>query len=259
MDNNSFRAISKILILAGLLQGLTACGGTKMLKEPEPLVATESLATAADQSLAVTLDWIIVRDGPGTWAKNVDWDEYLIQVQNRGDDSLQITNIAVVDSLGTRIEAGETRKQLVKSTRKTKRRYKGEGLNVNAGAGAGTLMVTGAVTAATAVSLGSAAVYGGTAVAGAAAAGLVLAPALAVGGVFRAVNNSKVGNQIESRKTLLPLPLHDDTEKGLHVFFPLAPSPRQIEITYVDSLGTHTLIVDTQVALEGLHLAKEAE
>ncbi len=259
MDNRSFGATSRFLILAGILQGLTACGGTKMLKEPEPLVATQSIASAADQGLSVTLDWIIVRDGPGTWAKNVDWDEYIIQVQNRGNGSLEITDIAVLDSLGAQIGPGESRKQLVKGTRETKRRYKGEGLTVNAGAGATTLMMTGAVTYATAMSVGSAAMLGSSAMAGAAVTGLALAPVLAVGGVFRAVNNSKVGNQIESRQTLLPIPLHDDREKGLHVFFPLTPSPRQIEVTYIDALGTHTLIVDTQAALDGLHLAKEAE
>ena len=32
---------------------------------------------------AAALDWIIVRDGPGTWAKNVDWDEYLIRVHTK--------------------------------------------------------------------------------------------------------------------------------------------------------------------------------
>jgi hypothetical protein len=50
--------------------------------------------------------------------------------------------------------------------------------------------------------------------------------------------------------------LQEEEEKSLDVFFPLTPSPRQVEITYADSQGDHTLIIDTHAALEGLHLAQ---
>ncbi len=255
--------MKKILVQSGillLLLALSGCGGTKVLKESEPLVVTQSLATASDQRLAATLDWVIVRDGPGTWAKNVDWDEYLIRVQNLSDDSIRVTNITVLDSVGTLVETRENRKQLVKGTKKTKRRYKGEGLKVKAGASTGALVVAGAVTAAvtaaaiTSAGLGLAATGG--AAAGVATAGLILLPVLAVGSVFRGVNNSKVNKQIESRQTLLPVVLQEEEEKSLDIFFPLAPSPRQIEITYANSQGDHTLIIDTHVALDGLHLVQ---
>ena len=245
---------STLMIVAVAL--LAGCGGAKVLKEPEPLLVKQSLSTASNQTLSVTLDWVIFRDGPGTWAKNVDWDEYLIRVQNLSGESLQVTNITVVDSLGTQVEPGQNRKQLVKGTKQTKRRYKGEGLKVKAGVSAGTLLAAGAVTAATAMSVGAAAVYGSSAVAAGAAAGLLLVPVLAVGGVFRGVNNSKVNNQIEARQTLMPVTLQKEEEKGLHIFFPVSPSPQQIEITYSDSRGEHTLIVETEDVLEGLHLVQ---
>ena len=92
------------------------------------MVVTQALATNSDQRISAALDWVIFRDGPGTWAKNADWDEYLIRVRNLDDDSFQLTNIIVVDSLGTRIEPRQNRKQLVKGRKETKRRYKGEGL-----------------------------------------------------------------------------------------------------------------------------------
>ena len=81
-------------------------------------------------------------------------------------------------------------------------------------------------------------------------------PVLAVGGVFRGINNSKVNDQIESRQTLLPIVLEEKEEKNLVLFFPLAPSPRQIELTFVDSRGEHKLIIDTRTSLEGLHLVQ---
>jgi hypothetical protein len=258
-------AMKKLLFPAGvvlLFISLFGCGGTKVLKEPEPLVVTQPLATALDQRLQVTLGWVIVRDGPGTWAKNADWDEYLINVRNVSGDSLQVSKITIVDSLDTRVESGATRRQLVKGTKEAKRRYKGEGLTVKAGAGTSTLMVGGVAAAAGAAGVvalagGPLAMGGGAAVA---ATGLVLAaPVLVVGGVFRGVNNSKVNKQIEYRQTPLPVVLQKEEEKSLDIFFPLAPSARQVEITYADSQGGHTLIVDTHVALEGLHLVQATE
>ena len=242
-----------ISIVTALL--LSGCGGAKVLKEPESLVVTQSLAAASDQRLAATLDWVIIRDGPGTWSRNVDWDEYLIRVQNLSNDSIRVMSITVLDSLGTRIQTRENRKQLVKGSKETKRRFKDEGLEVKAGASAGMLVTGAAVAGATSVALVAAApltISGGAAAV--AAGGIVLLPVLAVGGVFRGVNNSKVNKQIESRQTLLPIALQREEEKSLDIFFPLTPSPRQIEFTYVDSRGDHTLIIDTHTALEGLHL-----
>lgn len=247
------------LAVAVLVLSLSGCGGAKVLKEPEPLEITQSLAAASDQRFAATLDWVIVRDGPGSWAKNVDWDEYMIRVRNLNGEPIQLTSINVTDSLGTRVEMGASRKQLVKGTKKTKRRYKNEGLTIKAGAGAGTLVAVGAATAVTAMSVGAAAVYGSAAVAGMAVTGLVLAPVLAVGGVFRGVNNSRVSDQIEVRQAQFPVTLQNDDEKGLNVFFPLAPSPRKIELTYVDSQGKYILVIDTETALAGLHLAQPQE
>ena len=250
-----------------LLIALSGCGGSKVLKEPEPLVVTQSLATASDQRLAATLDWVIVRDGPGTWAKNVDWDEYLIRVQNLSDEPIRVTNVAVLDSLGTRIEIGGNRRQLIDGTKETTHRYTDEGLKVEAGVGGGTIAVAGvAVFAATTV-VGTSAVIaalGGSSAAvgavGATAAVLpavvIVAPALIVGGIVRSMNNSAVNKQIESQQTLLPAVLLAGQGQNLDLFFPLAPSPRQLQFTYVDSQGEHTLSVDIRAALNGLHLTR---
>jgi len=253
--------MKKLLFQSSVLMlqiALSGCGGSKVLKEPEPRVVTQSLATASDQRLAATLDWVIVRDGPGTWAKNVDWDEYLIRVQNLSDEPIRVTNVAVLDSLGTRIEIGGSRRQLIDGTKETTRRYTDEGLKVEAGVGGGTIAVAGvAVFAASGAVAMSALAGSATALgaAGAAAAGVVLvAPALIVGGIVRGINNSAVNKHIESQQTLLPAVLLAGQGQNLDLFFPLAPSPRQLQFTYVDSQGEHTLSVDTRAVLDGLHL-----
>ncbi len=92
-----------------LLVALGGCGGTKVLKEPRPIKTTQALATVSDHRITAMLDWVIVRDGPGTWAKNSDWDEYLLRVSNRSDQPIRVTRLTVVDSLNTRIEPRSTR------------------------------------------------------------------------------------------------------------------------------------------------------
>ena len=87
--------------------------------------------------------------------------------------------------------ARAARNQLEKGIRKTKRRYKGRGIDSKSGCGPGTLMAAGAIAAATAMSVGAGAAYRSAA--------------------------------------------------------------------FVDSRGDHILVVDTQTALDGLHLVQAAE
>jgi hypothetical protein len=243
---------------------VSACGGTKVLKEPQPIQTTQPLAIASDQRVAVTLDWVIVRDGPGTWAKNADWDEYLLSVSNLSDLPIQVASVTVIDSLDTRVEPQPGRKRLTQASRQSARRYKKSGMRVKAGRGAGTMLVAGAAVTAVGVGAASVAAYGaGVGAAGgtAAAAGglLLLGPALAVGGVVRGVRNSAVNTQIEQRQTTLPLEINAGAELALDVFFPLAPSPSVVEVIYTDANGEYSLVVDTSVALQGLHLDSVGE
>lgn len=253
------RGSGRALVALAILAVLGGCGGTKVLKEAQPLVAQEPLAVAADTRLSATLDWVIVRDGPGTWAKNADWDEYLVSIRNETGKTIAITAISVVDSGEHRHESIANRKQLVKASRKTARRYKGEGVEVKAGVGGGALLLTGVLSANVGMGAGAAAVYGSTAAAGAAAGALVLAPVLVVGGVVRGVNNGKVSNEIERRQTPLPLQLEPGTAQSIDLFFPIAPSPLELRIDYADAAGEHTLVIDTLEALDGLHLAAEED
>ncbi len=258
-----FGLIAAALLCASVIAG---CGGTKVLKEALPVQTTQALATASDTQITATLDWVIVRDGPGTWAKNADWDEYLISVKNLSTQPFQISSVTVVDSLETKISPESGRKALVKGSKKTAKRYKNSGITVKAGRGAGTMLVAGA--AVTAVGMGvaygaasAAVVSGATVGAGAAAAsGLVLlGPALAVGGIVRGVNNSKVNTQIEQRQTILPFDVPAGEELNLDVFFPLAPSPGLVEITYTSADGEQQIVIDTRKALSNLHIKEPEE
>ncbi len=249
-----------LTLLAACSAILCGCGGgTKLLKEEQPITATKPLAEASDERVDLALEWIIVRDGPGTWARNADWDEYLLRIVNRSDAGVVIEGITVFDSLDTALTPFNRRKDLVKASKLTARRYRDEGIKVKAGQGAGGLLVTGAAVtvvgagAATASAMG-AIMSGTTATAGAAGGLLILGPVIAVGGVMRGMNNSSVNSAIGERHTPLPKTIDAGDTQILDIFFPIAPSPQRIEVRYSDTTGSHQITLDTSDAVGGLHL-----
>jgi hypothetical protein len=237
---------------------LFGCGGNKILKEPQSLELQGPLAVGADSRLVVAFDWVIVRDGPGTWSKNADWDEYYFRVKNVSSEEITINSIVVFDSLETMIQSSSKRKELIKGSKLASKRYDDEGVTVQAGLGGGALVAVGGATAAAGVSVLSATMAGAAGAAGAVGV-LVAAPVLVVGGMLRGVNNSKVSREIENRSTHLPLVLSEDSEVALDVFFPLSPSPVRIEFSYSGNEADYLLTIDTAEALDGLHLVRAEE
>lgn len=263
MEKRDTRTQKSKLIANGLLLSaallMSACGGSKILKESKPLELKGPLAVETDGNLAATLDWVIVRDGPGTWSKNADWDEYLLHIHSLSDADVTIERIVIHDSLGMLIQSNSNRKQLIKGSRAATRRYKAQGLKVKAGLGGSGLVAAGGASYVAGMSLGAAALggTGAAATAGAVAVGaIVAAPVLVVGGIIRGANNSKVAAEIEGRHTVLPLTMAADGETALDIFFPISPSPKAIGIQYSQSGAMRVLTIDTAETLNGLHLLK---
>jgi len=90
--------------------------------------------------------------------------------------------------------------------------------------------------------------------AGVAVGALVLAPVLIVGGVIQSKNKDSVAREMAGRHTPLPVDISPGELQSLTVFFPLAPSPRQLEIAYRDSRTEYKIVIDTRTILQGLHL-----
>lgn len=245
---------------------VAACGGTKLVKNAPPPPSNQAIAASEDGQLAATLDWVIVRNGPGAWARNGDWDEYLLHVRNTSDRPLLITSVTVTDSVGHRAVPLSKRKALVKASKQTARRYRDMDIRIKAGRGGGTLIASGV--GATTLGVGAAyaeaagALMGGSAAsgAGAVASGLMLGGPVLVGlGVVRIVRNAKVDNRIQARHSPLPLEVPAGAEAALDVFFPISPSPAQLELTYDGGAGVQSLVLDTRQSLAGLHLPAAVE
>lgn len=250
--------LAHILAVGLIALGLSACGGgTRLIKNaPPPPEQATALAVASDATLSAQLQWVIVRDGPGTWARNADWDEYLIAVQNTSAAPIQITGVVLFDSMDQSNATSASRTALVDASRVNARRYKDSGLKVSAGRGRGLALVAGGAGVTTAgVGLAYASLWGGAGSSGAAAAGgLILAgPALVTMAIVRGVRKGAVTDRIKQRSTVFPLAINAGQSLPLDVFFPLSPAPRRIEIQYTDATGARVLSIDTSKALDGLH------
>ena len=248
--------------LAGLLVclALSACSsGAKVRKEERALTVAHPITSGNSPHAEAYLDWVIVRNGPGSWADDADWDEYLMRIKNTSNQSMRVTSVAVHDSLHNPVETVGVRPELVKGSRRTIRRYDDENLQVEAGVGGTALIAAGsasyvaATATATAVITGSAAATTATAT-GAVVGAFVVAPILVISGSLQNARDAKVAEIINERQTSLPLILAPGESKQVHFFFPLAPSPRKLEIVYQTAGNAHPLVVDTREALRGLHI-----
>jgi hypothetical protein len=255
----------RILYIFAISFSLVSCGGgAKVLKDPQDIEITKPIVSAENRVITVELDWIIVSNGPGSWAKNAYWDEYLISVHNPQSQPLSITSVAVYDSKGYENVPLSNRKKLVESSKKTIRRYKESDIDVSPGMGAGQLLATGGAVTVTGVGLvyaaaSTAAPYGGastgaTAV-GLAGVGMVLAaPVVAVVAVKRATDNKKVNEEIKHRRSTFPFDVDAATTSRLHLFYPVVVSPSHIVISYEIDGKSHELTLNTFKELMGLHL-----
>jgi hypothetical protein len=258
MDNHSSQSTLFLLVL---FLFLSSCGGTKLIKAKhiENTDLQPLLISIRDENVEVSLYWILVNKGPKSWAKRSYWDEYILQVKNLSNQDIRITNIHLIDFLNTAVFPQENRSDLKSESKKVVRRFKKAGIKIKYGTNskvllnsfAGVTIVAGAsISAAGPVALVSAT---GT---GIAAAAIVATPLMAIGGIMRMVNNSKVNNEIQKRKSTLPLDVPAMNQQIVDLFFPVSPAVQQIVISYSIGIEEHQLRLDIKQQTENLHIVK---
>ena len=139
-----------------------------------------------------------------------------------------------------------------------KNRFNKAGIKVELGKGS-TKMLSGSLTSiAVGAGLGAGIASGGSVAfsAGtlttAGGAVVVAVPAVAIGGIIKVVNNSKVNNKIQERQNLLPQALVKGSNI-LNIFYPAIPSPSLITIKYLFSSKEHQLKIVLSEKFKGLH------
>jgi len=254
------------LHVAVLLMALTlsACGA-KIVKNAPPPPADQVLAEAGTPHLQAQLTWVLVSEGPGAWAEEAVWDEYLVRVHNTSLAPVEISTVVVEDSLGHATATLESRPDLIRASKQTAKRYKAQGVSVYAGMGGASMGALGLASTAAGVAYASTLSLGlmgsaasSSAAIGAAAGLMVVGPVLGSIGIVRAVRAHKMDNRIHARRTALPATVEPGAEMLLDLFFPITPGPNKLSITYRQAGAEYRAEIDTRQALAGLHLPPPA-
>ena len=248
------------IIFFGCLFAIYGCaGGSKILKEPESFEPKQPIGLWSDSVIAVALDWIVVRDGPGTWATNANWDQYIFRIENLSGSTVSITNVHLVDLMGRKVTMLADRKELLAASKSTVNQYKDIELKVQEGAGSATMtaaVVGGTVVGGTAALMGSIGTMLG--VGGGAAlttGGLIVVAAAPVILLSQMSARGAVDRKIKALHSKLPQGITQGKSQRFDLFFPISPSPQKVVVEYVDAAGLNTSIeLDTSVGLNGLHL-----
>jgi len=244
------------LIVVLVVSLAAACGGAKLIKDPVEAVPSRPLAEVRNGRLAVSLDWVVITNGPGSWAENAYWDEYQLTVTNHASGTLSVTGAVIYDSLGRRLDSDDDRNRLLAASRETAEHYEDEDIQVIAGAsGKGLALASGATFAAGSV-LGMAVLTGSAAVgaAGVAVGAIAAAPFLALGALAKGTSERRIARELRNRSSELPFRIGPGESRKLDIFFPIAPSPTKLEFAIHHDRGADLVLLDTTELLSGLHL-----
>ena len=233
---------------------IAGCAGPSLLDSQRAIESTKPLAEASDERVHVSIENVIVRNGAGSWARDAEWDEYLIKVRSLSGEPLEVREVVLFDALDQRVEARTDRSGLTDGTREIERRYGESGRLVRIRGGNG--WVAAGVTSAgvaTAIGLSAPAGFAGMAMAAAAASAVVsVGAAFVAAGVVRAVKNARVDNEIQRRRSVLPVALSRGAEATVDLFFPITPLSTRAQVVYADLESEHRVDISTGALLAAL-------
>lgn len=244
-----------LFIVVSSLLLLTACGGPRLNRKHQPPVEVNPILVADFDAFNIQINQLLIRNGQYTWAKDANWDEYILQIATLSNTPIVFENILLIDAFGDQVTSLNERRELNKATRNSKRKYKNHGYKIKFGAGS-THMTTASLSGALGAGLaaGTVTTTGSIGTLTGAGVGVAVAvPALVITGVVKIVNNSKVNNFINKRYTALPITLHSEV-KIVDLFYPATPVPQTLRIDYQMKGNFYQAEVDLTVLLADLHL-----
>lgn len=86
------------LVFACALLGACAAPTSRMLPQPAAVPALEWVATAPDGT-RLAVRQLIVRNSAGSWVRDADWDEYVLEVENHAAEPLTIERLEIEGTL----------------------------------------------------------------------------------------------------------------------------------------------------------------
>jgi hypothetical protein len=124
------RLLSRVGCIFPLCALLGACASSRLLKNPWPPTETDVDWTAsAPERLTVEVHQLIFRNSGGSWARDANWDEYVLTIKNDSTDSVDIQGINLYsDKLPAPAESSTSREQLDARSNRNLRTLKDVGI-----------------------------------------------------------------------------------------------------------------------------------
>ena len=246
----------KVVLLVFWFIVLLGCGGPRINTKPQELSDHGAMTVLADPHMEISLNHILYRNSPGSWAKDANWDEYILSVKSREfPNDITIVGIYIEDLMGVRHANETTRKELNQSTRAIKKKYKKAGYKIKIGAGSTHASVAGvSVAIGSGVAAGAVTATGSIGTLTSVGVGAAVAvPALVISGVTKLVYNARVSKRIQERQTALPTKVNSGP-KYIDLLFPAVPLPQKLIISYTHQTVPHQMELDLTQVTKGLHI-----
>jgi hypothetical protein len=229
---------------------LTACISPKY-KQADKNQAPVPLNVMFPSSALEASLYTEISDGePGSWKREAFWDEYVVTVQNHGDQALNVTSVTLTDHEGVPRPAGSDPWALEKESKALERRYRDAGLAFARIAAPRVIATTAEPGIVASAGIGST---------GAAAAATATAVAIPVYGLtvfgINMHNKKVIKKEFDRRRLPLPLTLGPGDSRTGSLFFPMIPNPQALTLRWTGIAGDDETALDLHF-LEGLHVAR---
>ena len=118
--------VALLLAAAFLLPGCVSTGYRAARKDtPGPQLLNVQFPPGR---LDATLISVITYNGPGSWKRDAFWDEYVVTIQNTGNDPITIAAAGLTDSAGTMRAAGVAPWPLEQESKRLEDKYRAAGI-----------------------------------------------------------------------------------------------------------------------------------
>ena len=231
---------------------LAACVSPKYQRADKNAVPVPLNVKFPASALGASLYTEISDGAPGSWKREAFWDEYVVTLHNRGDQSLKVTSMTLTDYKGAPVPAGSDPWALEKESKSLERRYRDAGVAFARMAAPRVVATTAEPGIVASAGIGSA---------GAATAATATAVAIPVYGLtvfgINMHNKKAIKKEFDRRRLPLPMTLGPGETRTGSIFFPMIPNPQALTLRWTDTVGDGETVLDLHF-LEGLHVASAA-
>ena len=228
---------------------LTGCLSDRYKRAPKDTPPPTPIGlTATRAPVELTLETLIIYQGPGSWKANALWDEYVVSLHNVGDHSVTLNAPTLLDPTGQPESPGVSPRAVEEASLKAENRYARAGVAFLRAAAPGVAILGIGVVGVMATGFLST-----TAVA-VAGASLVAVPIYYVGAVgMHFAHKADIEKEFGRRRLVCPCTLAAGEKRTGSLFFPMTPSPRSLTFGVSDGAELGTLDLPL-TALEGVHV-----